>query len=183
MKTIQSVIEKTPNVDKIEDITGQRPCPVFQPHENVKDIIREMKAQHFGAAGVVDAAGDLIGMVTEGEILRRLFAFKPETAEQERFAADDKPLPDLTAWDVMIAAPERLTEGMIVEEALKIIHDKGFRFMPVVRRDNAHRLLGIVSERELLYYAQAKSERMLMAKDSLLTYLMHHEQYGAGASF
>lgn len=182
MKTIKSVIDQTPHVDKIEDITGQRPCPVFHPRENVKAIICEMKAQHFGAAGVVDAAGDLVGMVTEGEILRRLFDFTPETAEQERFADDDKPIGDLTAWDVMIAAPERLTEGVAVEEALKVIHDKGYRFMPVVSQSHAHKLLGIVSERELLFFSQAKAQRLLEAKDSLLSYFMHHESYGKGST-
>lgn len=182
MRTIAAITGRQGPVERVRDIVNPRTCLTFMPHEKVSDIVRAMHGHHSGAAGVTDAAGRFIGLVTEREILRRLFRMRPETAEQQRFADEDKPVMDLTAWDIMIAAPYCLTEDMAVGEALERITEHGYRYMPVVRRTDRGHLLGIVSERELFMHAQETARRALAAKDSLLSWLMHHEPYGTGAA-
>ncbi|MCB9991188.1 MAG: CBS domain-containing protein [Rhodospirillales bacterium] len=181
MKTITAQMPETGDVQTVRDIVNQRPCLTFYPKERVSDIVREMHGHHSGAAGVIDADGRFIGLVTEREILRRLFKMIPETEEQIRFADDDKPIMGLTAWDVMIATPDRLPADMPVEEALEVITQAGYRYMPVMEGKNSQTLAGIIGERELFLYAQGLINRKLAAKDTLLSYLMHHEPYGCGA--
>lgn len=182
MKTIAAVTQQHSPAARVRDIVNPRTCLTFMPQEKASEIVRGMHGHHSGAAGVVDAKGRFIGLITEREILRRLFRMQPETAEQQRFAEEDKPVLDLTAWDVMIAAPQCLTEDMAIEEALARITGRGYRYMPVVRSGGADELLGIVSERELFMHVQEKTRRELQAKDTLLSYFMHHEPYGFGAS-
>lgn len=164
----------------VGDIVQGRKCPRFYPQEKVTGIIGAMHGHHSGAAGVIDASGRFIGLITEREILRRLFGMIPETTEQERFAEQAKPIGELTAWDVMIASPDCLQTDVTIDAALDIITDKGFRYMPVV--DLNKRLVGIVGERELYTYGQARARRELEAKDTLLSYFMHHEPYGSGGA-
>lgn len=183
METIAAVTHKDHPVDKVGDIINPRTCLVFYPKEKVSDIVEAMHGHHQGAVGVNDASGRFIGMITEREILRRLFQMAPETKEQQRFADEDKAVMDLTAWDVMIAAPACLSPDTDIEAALSMITDYGYRFMPVIAQDGDRKeLVGIVSERELFMHVQEKTRRTLKAKDSLLSYFMHHESYGAGAN-
>lgn len=168
------------NIDTVGDVIRDRLCLAFSPHDSVKDIIHAMHGHHSGAVGVQDASGRLIGLITEREILRRLFWMKPDTTEQKVFAAEDKAREDLLARDVMIVDPACLTEDTPVEQALDEIMSLGYRYMPVVSSDRRGALQGIAGQRELLYYAQAKARRELEAKDSLLSCFMHHEPYGKG---
>lgn len=182
MKTIDPVTSKNPPVDKVCDIINPRSCLTFYLKEKVSGIVHEMHGHHSGAAGVIDGEGRFIGMITEREILRRLFKMTPETDEQQRFVDENKATMDLTAWDVMIAGPKCLTDDMQIETALAIITDCGFRYMPVVDKNDREKLLGIVGERELFMHVQEKHRRSLQAKETLLSYFMHHEPYGTGAN-
>lgn len=181
MKTIAAVTNSGRLVNEVRDIINPRHCLTFYPQEKVSEIVKAMHGHHSGAAGVVDASSRFIGLLTEREILRRLFQMTPETFEQQRFADENKDLMDLTAWDVMIANPECLSEDITIEEALAKITEKSFRYMPVVKSNTPHTLLGIVGERELFSHTQEKIHRELQAKNSLLSWFMHHEPYGVGA--
>ena len=182
MRTIAAVTNGAGPVNQVRDILNPRTCLTFFYHEKVSNVVRDMHGHHSGAAGVVDGAGRFIGLVTEREILRRLFQMKPESKEQQRFADEAKAVMDLTAWDVMIASPDCLVADLAVEDALDEITCKGYRYMPVMdNKDPDKKLVGIVSERELFMHVQEKNRRKMQAKDSLLSYFMHHESYGGGA--
>ncbi len=180
MRTVEVQTSYIPAHGTVGDVVRKRSCLRFYPKDKVTDIIKAMHGHHLGAAAVVEPTGRFVGLITEREILRRLFGMLPETAEQERFAEENKELGDLTAWDIMIASPVCLYEDTSIEEALDQITLHGYRYMPVVEAGDRGRLCGIVGERELFSYAQARARRELDAKDSLLSYLMHHELYGIG---
>lgn len=81
----------------------------------------------------------------------------------------------LIAKDVMIENPETLDAELPVEEAYKKIIATGFRFMPVIRNGIP---VGIAEQMELMSYIERKNRKELEAKDMMLSYLMHHENYG-----
>lgn len=182
MKTINVKNQNISEHNTVGDIVRQRTCLCFYAKDKVTDVVQAMHGHHSGAVGVIDHSGRFIGMITEREILRRLFGMVPHTEEQRRFAEEDKPIGDLTAWDVMIASPHCLNSDTDIDSALDIIGMRGYRYMPVIGKDSG-KLLGIVGERELFSFAQIKARRELEAKDSLLNYFMHHEPYGIGARF
>lgn len=154
--------------ETVADIIRDRPCPVFAPDDKVADLIRKIQDSHAGAAAVLDGRGLLQGLITEREILRRVFL----TPGPDRRGGD------MTAGDMMIRDPVMLDDRTDIRTALDIITGHGFRYMPVIRHGQPRHLAGIVSERELFQHAQEKTRRVLESKDTLLCYFMHHEPYG-----
>lgn len=69
-------------------------------------VISQMTTMGFGIAGVVDATGHLVGIITDGD-LRRHF----------------KLLGTVTAQDVMTRNPKVLRTSMAAEDALKFLND------------------------------------------------------------
>lgn len=170
--------------DRVGEIIGERCFLKFTPRQSVEHIVREMQKHHQGAVGIVDTADRLIGLVTERDILRKIFGADDETVQDwDQRQVNLSRLPGkLTAWDVLIPDPKCLEADMPVEDALEIIKGCGFRYMPVITQDGRKKLLGIVSERELFWYTQDKIRRIMEQKDNLLSYFMHHEPYGAGVN-
>lgn len=170
-------------VDTVGQIVSDRPYLSFQAQEGIEHIVREMQNQHQGAAGITDIGGRLAGFLTERDILRKIFGAHGES----QAAFDDRHhklsiYPEtLSACDVMEPDPVCLFEDMPVENALNDIKRYGFRFMPVVKRNDKSKLTGIVSERELFWHTQEKTRRMIESQNNLLSYLMHHEAYGCGS--
>ena len=172
-------------VDTVGEITVNRPLLAFRAEERIEHIVREMFSHHQGAVGITDtnAAGKLVGILTERDILHKIFGAHDET--QAQFDVRNQHLNiypgTLLACDVMTRNPVCLTEDMPVGDALEKIKRHGFRFMPVVKKDDESRLAGIVSERELFWHAQEKLRRTIQAQNSLLQYFVG-DPYGCGGA-
>jgi CBS domain-containing protein len=164
----------------IGDVVSQRHCPSFFKTDHVRVILPLLQESAHGAAGVLDEEGRLAGMLTEREILRRMFA---TSADKTIHAANiRKYLDDMTVGDAMIASPETLDDDIAIEDAAGMMLRRGYRFMPVVSRYNREALLGIVSERELaaqLHVRLQETRRSEMEHKNVLAYLLR-EPYGAG---
>lgn len=80
--------------------------PLVEPATSMQVVISTMTAKGFGIAGVVDAAGRLMGVITDGD-LRRHF--------------DD--LANAHAEHVMTEHPKTLTTAMLADEALLFLND------------------------------------------------------------
>jgi len=169
-------------VDTVGQIVAERPFLTFHTKESIEHIVREMQNKHHGAVGVTDAEGRLVGLLTERDVLRKIFGSYGESqaAFDERHHKLSIYPETLTAWDVMVPDPVCLFEDMPVENALDNIKEHGFRFMPVVKRNDQGKLTGIVSERELFWHTQEKTRRLVESQNNLLSYFMHHEPYGYG---
>lgn len=80
--------------------------PLVQEWTPMHDVIVTMTSMGFGIAGVVDPAGRLVGVITDGD-LRRHF----------------EELGTAIAGEVMTPDPITLTTSMLAEEALKLLND------------------------------------------------------------
>jgi arabinose-5-phosphate isomerase len=85
---------------------GPDEMPLVAPEETMPEAIVVMSQKRFGCVGVCDAAGRLIGVITDGD-LRRHF---------DGLAGD-------TAGEVMTRTPKTVPPGTLAAEALKLMTD------------------------------------------------------------
>lgn len=82
--------------------------PLVAQDAGMRDVLLVMTQKSLGCAGVVDAAGALVGIITDGDLRRHM-----QGDLLERKAAD-----------VMTARPMTVGPMMLAGEALKILNDK-----------------------------------------------------------
>ena len=123
---------------KVEEI--MRPLDqiaVVRADATVGEAVREIcvgRAHRTGAACVVGRAGRLAGIVTDGDLRRRL---------SEGGALVERPV-----REVMTAKPITVTRGSLAADAFKILKSRRIDELPVV--DPRGKLLGIVDVQDLL---------------------------------
>lgn len=92
---------------RVSDIMhGPGELPLCQPDSSMKEAIITMSTMTFGCVGVVDGAGRLTGIITDGDLRRHI----------------DSNLLEQTAGDVMTAAPLTIRAGALAVEALRLMH-------------------------------------------------------------
>jgi CBS domain-containing protein len=130
--------------------------PVTVPPETPLDAVAAVMAErHVSGLPVLDADGRLVGLVTDGDLMRRLSAKEDKPASF--FAAilganADQALAYARAHgrrvrDVMSTNLATVAEDATVEEVAHILESKRIRRVPVVRDG---RLVGVVSRADLL---------------------------------
>jgi arabinose-5-phosphate isomerase len=87
-----------------------------------------------GASTIVDEAGKLVGIVTQGDFFR-LFESLKQAAE-------------ISLVDVMTFDPKRVKQNDLVEHALNLMRSHGIDEMPVV--DDENRLVGMIDVQDLI---------------------------------
>jgi arabinose-5-phosphate isomerase len=110
--------------------------PLVGEEATMRDVIGTMTSMGFGIAGVVDKAGRLVGVITDGD-LRRHF--------------DD--LASAKAEDVMTREPKTLGTDMLAEDALHFLNDNEITCAFVMERDapvNTGVPIGIVHVHDFL---------------------------------
>jgi CBS domain-containing protein len=100
-----------------EIVRRQKPL-TMRPDARVGEACREMDARGFGAVLVTDEKGRLVGIFTGRDAVRCLGRHKDAAA--------------LRLSEVMTREPQTLPPGSTAIEALRLMHDGGFRHMPVV---------------------------------------------------
>lgn len=171
---------ENPEIQNVGDILAGRKHLFFHPEQFIKLILKTMQKNNAGCATVIDDNGTMIGMLTEREILRTIFALVADpTLHQANLG---KYIDDMMVRDVMIPDPKTLTDDTDIETALEIMTGLGFRFMPVIDGDNGH-VAGLIDERELAIHVKNRLDRIKQEakeKDFLLKGLLS-EPYGAVA--
>ena len=125
----------TPIAELMHDATH---LPLIAADAGMPDAISVITSKRFGLAGVVDDAGELIGVISDGD-LRRHFD-RLQTA---------------TAAEVMTRQPRSVPSDMIAADALLLLNDAKITAAFVVNRlDAAHpaRPVGIIHIHDLLNY-------------------------------
>jgi arabinose-5-phosphate isomerase len=97
----------------------------------MRDAIVTMTARGFGVAGIVDAAGDLVGVITDGDLRRHM--------------TDD--ILSRRVEDVMSRAPTTVPPDMVAGEALKLMQTRRISVLFVV---DGRRPAGIVHTLDFL---------------------------------
>ncbi|MBZ0099256.1 MAG: KpsF/GutQ family sugar-phosphate isomerase [Taibaiella sp.] len=92
---------------RVGDLSKQNQSPKVHISAGIKEIIYEISSKRLGATAVVDDAGMLMGIVTDGDIRRML----------EKH--DNTSL--LTAKDILTPSPKTIDEQELAVEALELI--------------------------------------------------------------
>ena len=92
---------------KVEDLMhGGEELPLVPPGTPMSDVVLVMTQKTFGVAGVVDQAGRLVGIVTDGDLRRHI-------ADLLRH----------TAADIMTKAPKFVSRTMLAAEAMRRMNE------------------------------------------------------------
>jgi len=117
---------------KARDLMHAAPgIPLVRDDARLSDAIMEMTSKRFGVTGVVDEAGHLVGVITDGD-LRRTFAGRFE---------------DRAVAEVMTRKPRTMPPDTIATELVAAINDAGITTLFIVED---RRPVGIVHVHDLL---------------------------------
>ncbi len=116
----------------------------YSKGDSGEKLAREMTAGGFGSVPIVDSKGQVIGIVTEFDVLKAI--------------REGKKLSEITAVEIMTSNP--LTVGLKtpVPELIQLLQDNHLIRMPVVEEEG--KLAGIVARRDILEgYVKATIKR------------------------
>ncbi|WP_245896981.1 KpsF/GutQ family sugar-phosphate isomerase [Sphingomonas fennica] len=106
--------------------------PLVTPETSMRDLVFEMTSTGKGVAGVVDAEGDLIGIVTDGDV-RRAF---------------DRVL-TAVAGDIMTSDPYVVLSGTLIESVLELMKDAKITVVFVMDPARPRKPIGLVHIHDL----------------------------------
>ena len=142
----------------------------IRPDTTVKEIARIMLKRHISAVPVVNANDAIVGIVSEGDLMRRpeseterhrswwLF-FLQNSAEQALNYVKDH---GRFARDVMTSSVVSVSEDISVSAIAALLEEHRIKRVPVVRDG---RLVGIVSRANLLHVLAATKELASISSD------------------
>ena len=134
------------------------PVITVRPDTRVKDVAALLIEREIGAVPVLSESGDLVGIVSEADLLRL------EEAPDLRMQITDLPhfvaAAPRTADEVMSRDVIALSEGAGVSEIARVMVERAIKHVPIV---SGGRLVGIVARRDLLKVLARKDE--LIQKD------------------
>ncbi len=99
----------------------------------MRDVMVVMTEKRLGIAGVLDDAGDLAGVITDGDLRRHI-----------------DHLMGARAQDVMTTQPRTITSGSVAGDARAIMRDARITALFVVARDNPRAPLGVLHIHDLV---------------------------------
>jgi len=140
------------------DIMTPDPITV-SPDTPVTDAAHVMVEKRVGALPVLDEAGALVGLVTEGDLIMQDvkvhfptylhllggFIFYPGSTD--RFESELKKAVGATVEDVMSADPLTIAPGATIEDVATLLVERDLSRLPVMDGD---RLVGIVSKSDIV---------------------------------
>jgi CBS domain-containing protein len=123
---------------RVTDIMTHDPRSVT-PDTSVAEIVRILLSGTFNAVPVVDANGKPVGMVTQGDLIKRAgmpvrLGLLREMA-REHLDATLEELSRKTASDIMSSPVVTVIEHLTVPQAVKVMMDKNLKRVPVTNRD------------------------------------------------
>jgi len=113
-----------------EIMHGPARLPIVRADAPMREVIVTMTSMGFGIAGVVDSAGRLIGVITDGDVRRHFDELTAATAEE-----------------VMTADPKTVSSEVSAEDALHFLNENKITCAFVIKRNvpvNADVPIGIV---------------------------------------
>jgi CBS domain-containing protein len=131
------------------------PGPTVSPETPVVEAVRKMLEYKVSGLPVVDDAGQLVGMITEGDLLRRselgterkITGFAAVQAGAQKLAEEFVRANAQRIGDVMTKGPIAVDEEATLTAIVALIEDKHLHLIPVVRQG---RLVGMIGRPCLL---------------------------------
>jgi len=120
-------------LQRVQDLMHKaNELPLARPEELMSHVLLVMTEKRFGCVGIVNDAGALIGIITDGDLRRHM----------------DDGLTKRTAASLMTADPMTMPPRLLAAEALKILNDNQRTQVFIV--DEAHKPVGILHLHDLL---------------------------------
>ncbi len=107
--------------------------PLVGPATAMSDALLTMSEKGFGVVGVLDDAGQLAGIITDGDLRRNMAG-----------------LLERTAAEVMTPAPRTIARGALAEEAVAIMDEKKITCLFVVDGPDSRNAVGILKIHDCL---------------------------------
>ncbi len=107
--------------------------PSVEEHVAMRDAVHEMSAKRLGMTCVVDGEGKLVGVLTDGDLRRRILRVESPLAG--------------TAAEAMTRTPATIGPQALATEALRTMEERKITSLPVV--DGDRRLLGVIQIHDL----------------------------------
>ena len=102
-------------------------APLIAHDAPMSEALLIMSAKGFGVVGVTDAEGYLQGIITDGDLRRHMAG-----------------LLDLSAGDVMTAAPRTIGPEALAEKAVRIMNDRKITCLFVVDPEGSQSVTGLL---------------------------------------
>lgn len=118
----------------VMSVRGQN--PVVKENQTVEEALFMMTSTRMGAVSVVNDAGVLVGIITDGDIRRSLRAKRTNKILEQPASA------------VMTRRPTTITSNELAAKAVKIMEAKEISDLPVV--DSENRPIGMVNMQDIL---------------------------------
>ncbi len=113
---------------KVKDLMRKnKDLPLVPANAKVEEVLLEMTSKHLGCTGVVDKQGDLMGIITDGDIRRHI----------------NKDFMNLSAEQLMTKNPRVVEEGTLAVEAVALMNEKKITNLFVVKNNQAIGILHI----------------------------------------
>lgn len=113
-----------------------RELPLVQPTASVSQVATTIDEKHIGCACVVDGDGILAGLITDGDLRRKLMV--------------QTDLGGLTATDLMSHQPYTVSSGMRVLDVLRAIEQTGRAYAVVPVCEDSNRCVGVLTMQDVL---------------------------------
>lgn len=118
---------------RVRDLYPHNQLPAVAPTASLRETILEMTAKCLGATAVVNAANELLGIITDGDLRRML---------RQQLAVDH-----LRASDIMTKAPSTIGPEVMAVAALSLMRSKSITQLPVV---DGKQYLGMIHLHDLV---------------------------------
>lgn len=125
----------------------------------VVDAAKKMAETNIAAIIVVDGADNLVGIVTERDMTRRVLA-------------EGKGATDVKVGDIMTKSPDTLSPDDRPLDALELMRTRGYRHLPVA---SGGKCVGMVSIRDLYDFVHAELEKSVKETEAFV----FGDRYGA----
>ena len=128
---------------KVEDVLLPIKNICISKADSFHSIITKMVTTNLGAVLVLGSKGHLRGIITDGDIKRHL-----DMSYQDQKNQSFEKLWNKKAEDIMVKNPHCTQEGVLVEEALAIMHAKKTYILPILNKQK--KPLGIIRMHDLI---------------------------------
>lgn len=92
---------------RVSDLYINNEKPQVVTSDNIKQVIMEMTSKRLGATAVLDAAGNMVGIITDGDLRRMLMS--------------GRDIANLTAIDIMSTNPKTIDENAMAVNAFHLM--------------------------------------------------------------
>ena len=137
---------------KVQDLMTERVLSIQADEdlEKLNELMGEIQVRHIP---VVDDEGDLIGIVSQRDLLRSALdtiGILPQAQQKDL-------LSNTTVREIMVADPETVEAGQNIDEAGQIMLDNKLGCLPVVE---GYKLVGILTEADFVKFLATHPQKV-----------------------